>query len=87
MALDAYIWLAFRLHSLQNPTPIPWAMMYKQFGAGFSAIKHFQAEFKKSLALALAAYNQTRVGIEAQGIILHPSPPPIPDRIGCRLIL
>ena len=86
MALDAYIWLAFRLHSLKRRTAISWPMLHQQFGSGFSALKHFQADFKKSLAFALAAYEQARVDIEPQGIILHPSPPPIPDRVLHRLI-
>ena len=87
MALDTYVWLAFRLHSLKKQTPISWPTLHQQFGSGFAAIKHFQAEFKKALALALAAYEQARVEIEPRGIVLHPSPPPIPERIGYRLAL
>lgn len=87
MALDAYVWLAFRLHSLKKPTPISWATMHQQFGSGFAAVKHFQAEFKKSLALALAAYEQARVDIGPRGIVLHPSPPPIPERVTARICI
>jgi Plasmid encoded RepA protein len=34
-AIDAYDWLAYRLHSLMKPTPISWAAVHAQFGAGF----------------------------------------------------
>jgi len=37
MALDLYVWLAYRLHILQKPTPIRWTRLHQQFGAGFNA--------------------------------------------------
>ena len=38
MALDIYAWLAYRLHSLPGPRPIPWRALKPQFGAGFGRI-------------------------------------------------
>src|SRR3954470_11555568 len=35
LALDVYIWLAYRLHSLKQPTPISWTSLFAQFGTGF----------------------------------------------------
>jgi hypothetical protein len=35
LALDVYVWLAYRLHSLTRPTPVTWAALHGQFGAGF----------------------------------------------------
>ncbi|MEI6557718.1 MAG: replication protein RepA [Rhodospirillaceae bacterium] len=85
MALDAYVWLAYRLHSLKKAAPVSWPLLHQQFGAGFAALKHFQPEFKKSLEFALAVYENARVEIDATGIVLYPSPPPIPERIVPRL--
>lgn len=80
MALDVYIWLAYRLHRLERPTAVPWPALYGQFGAGFKALKHFKPEFCKSLKLALAAYPEARVESHVEGIILHRSHAPVGDR-------
>ena len=45
MALDIYAWLAYRLHSLPGPRPIPWRALKPQFGAGFGRIDNFRTRF------------------------------------------
>jgi hypothetical protein len=80
MAIDVYIWLAYRLHQLTKPTPISWAALCAQFGSGFTHGWHFKAKFKEPLALALAAYPEAQVVADDTGLILYPSPPPVPDR-------
>ncbi|HYE49597.1 MAG TPA: replication protein RepA [Azospirillaceae bacterium] len=78
MALDAYIWLAYRLHSLDRPTKLSWAALYHQFGAGFASQKHFKPEFTQALRMAVAAYPESRIEVDAkEGATLYPSPPPI----------
>jgi hypothetical protein len=61
MAIDVYIWLAYRLHQLSKPTPISWTALCAQFGAGFTHARHFKAKFREPLALALAAYPEATV--------------------------
>lgn len=78
MAIDIYIWLAYRLHVLQKPTPVSWAALYAQFGGGFAQIRQFRARFKEPLNLALAAYPEARVSIDDTGLILYPSDPAVP---------
>ena len=80
MALDIYIWLAYRLHKLERQTAISWPALYGQFGVGFKALKHFKPEFSKNLKLALAAYPDARVTVPEEGIVLLPSHAPIGDR-------
>ena len=82
MAIDVYIWLAYRLHRLEKPTPITWAALYQQFGAGFTLIRQFRARFRDTLALALAAYPDAHVSEEEGGLLLYPSPPPVGERRG-----
>lgn len=77
MAIDMYIWLAFRLHCLNKPTPVSWAALFQQFGSGFALPKHFKPAGLESLKTALAAYPDARVDIEDTGVVLHPSRPPI----------
>jgi replication initiator protein len=81
MAIDLYVWLAYRLWKLKRPKRIPWPALYGQFGAGFTRLRAFRQHVKEPLALALAAYPEARVEVDDEaGLILHPSPPPVPER-------
>jgi hypothetical protein len=77
MALDLYVWLAYRLHVLLKPTPVHWGALHGQFGAGFKAQRHFRPTFISNLRLALATYPDARVDEQETGVILHPSRPPV----------
>jgi hypothetical protein len=81
MAIDLYVWLAYRLWQFKRPKRVPWPALYGQFGAGFSRLRAFRQHVKEPLALALAAYPEARVDVDDEaGLILHPSPPPVPER-------
>ena len=77
MSLDIYVWLAWRLHQITRATPISWAAVHAQFGAGFKAVKHFKPAFTEALAAAVAAYPEARVELAEGGITLLPSRPPV----------
>jgi hypothetical protein len=77
LALDVYIWLAYRLHSLSRPTRLSWPSLYAQFGTGFRLPRQFKAYFVEALGAALAAYPDARIDLEGDGICMHPSRPPI----------
>jgi len=81
MAIDVYVWLAYRLHHLPAATPVSWGALYKQFGAGFNHAYHFKPRFRETLALALAAYPEARVSLDEAGVTLYPSPPAVPERL------
>ena len=76
MALDLYLWLAYRLHSLQRPTVVSWTSLHSQFGAATRLLKHFKPHFAREIDAALAAYPDARVDLTEDGIRLQPSPPP-----------
>ena len=81
MAIDLYVWLAYRLWQLKKPKRVPWPALYGQFGAGFTRLRAFRQHVKEPLALALAAYPEARVEVDDDaGLVLHPSPPPVPER-------
>lgn len=84
LAIDVYIWTAYRLHSLSKPITVSWTALYQQFGGGFSLPKHFKPAFLDSLKTALAVYPDARINVEDTGLVLHPSRPPI-ARINERL--
>jgi len=77
VALDVYGWLAYRLHVLDTPKRVSWAALMAQFGVGYSRVRRFKERFKDALELALCVYPQARVLINDDGIVLHPSPPPL----------
>lgn len=79
-SIDIYIWLAYRLHSLSRPTTITWPAVFEQFGAGYSRLRDFRKRFIEALQLALAVYPDAQVDVNEQGLMLYPSPPPIPER-------
>jgi hypothetical protein len=77
-ALDLYIFLSYRLHVLERPTPVSWQSLYQQFGAGAANLRIFKQGFKTPLQLALAAYPEAKVDITDYGLLLKPSPSPVP---------
>jgi hypothetical protein len=78
LAIDVYIWLAYRLHSLTKSTPISWTAIHGQFGAGFRMVRQIKPTFIEALNLALAVYPEASVDITKAGILLNPSPPAVP---------
>lgn len=81
MAIDLYVWLAYRLHILTTPVTISWPGLKQQFGQGYSEIRFFRRDVLPPLQLALAVYPEARVNVdERAGITLHPSAPPVAER-------
>lgn len=82
MALDAYVWLAQRLHRVPPGKPqfITWAAAYEQFGQGFARVRDFRRQFLHTLAQVKNAYPTSRIDANEQGLTLEHSPPPIPPR-------
>ena len=80
-ALDCYIWLAYRLHSLDKPRLVTWAALKAQHGAGFKELYHFKSKFPGVLQLALAVYPAANVEISEAGVIIKPSRPPVTPRL------
>ena len=78
MALDLYVFLSYRLHVLEKPTPVSWSALQQQFGGGYKERWVFVQTVREPLALALAAYPEANVEINESGLILHPSPSPVP---------
>lgn len=76
LALDIYLWLAYRLHVLDKPISLSWMALYAQFGGGVAAIKHWKPKFLRHFVAATAAYPTAETEITEAGIRLYPSPPP-----------
>jgi replication initiator protein len=81
LSLDIYIWLAYRLHTLDKPTSIRWAALSEQFGGTYARQRDFVREFRRALAPAVVAYPEARVEVDDEGLVLHPSRPPVAPRL------
>ena len=77
MSLDLYVWLAWRLHSLNRPTSISWPALHAQFGTGYKAVRQFKPRFVEALGAALAAYPEARTELEDKAMTLYPARPPV----------
>jgi Plasmid encoded RepA protein len=64
LAIDVYIWLAYRLHSLTRPIPITWTAVHAQFGAILHVALQIKPIFTEALNLALAVYPEAGVRVE-----------------------
>jgi hypothetical protein len=80
-ALDCYIWLAYRLHSLTGPRMVTWQALKAQHGAGFKELYHFKSKFPTVLQLALAVYPAANVEVVDAGVIIKPSRPPVAPKL------
>jgi len=81
MAIDVYVWLAYRLHALQQPTCVTWKALHAQFGRGIARMDHFKAHFRQTLDLAISVYPDAHVSEGESGVVLCPSKPPVSPRI------
>lgn len=84
MALDIYLWLAYRLHSLRGPRPVRWHALRQQFGGGrYGQMFTFCQQFGEALDLALAVYpDAARRGVKVveDGLVLSPCDLPVAKR-------
>lgn len=81
LSMDIYVWLAYRLRSLSKPATVSWAALHQQFGSEYSTVRAFRARFNENLREALCVYPDAKIDVTPIGVVLHPSPPAIPDRI------
>ncbi|MGI4808863.1 MAG: replication protein RepA, partial [Janthinobacterium lividum] len=72
-AIDIYCWLAYRLHSLDRPTPVTWKALHAQFGPSVARLDNFRSFFRGALDLAMAVYPEAKVDITERGLTLNPS--------------
>jgi len=80
LCLDIYCWLAHRLHrvSKREGVKLSWENLHFQFGQEYIDRKKFKKKFKIALHQVLAVYPTAKIESVYGGILLKPSPPPIP---------
>jgi len=82
LALDIYCWLAHRLHRIEGrPITLHWRSLREQFAqeyTGPEADKNFKDAFLPQFRKVQLVYPDARVKQVNGGLLLMPSPPPIP---------
>jgi hypothetical protein len=77
LALDLYVWLAYRLHALRKETTVPWHALSDHFGSE-SGHRQLAFRLKETLKDVMAVYPDADVEASARGLILRPSRPAVP---------
>lgn len=81
LAIDLYVWLAYRLHVLNKPVEVSWPALKMQFGAEYKELRFFRRDLLPPLRLALSVYPEARITVDdRRGITLYPSAPPVAER-------
>ncbi|WP_342616470.1 replication protein RepA [Rhodoferax sp. GW822-FHT02A01] len=85
LALDVYAWLSERLHRISRKSLVlHWVSLRDQFAQeyqGKNADKDFKTAFLIALRAVMAVYPQAKVKQVTGGLLLLPSPPPIPYQL------
>jgi len=80
LALDIYAWLTYRMHSLDQPVVIPWAVIEAQFGSSYSATWDFRCKFLERLKAVQVVYPKVRIAeVPGRGLKLSPSLTSVPS--------
>lgn len=83
LAIDLYSWLAQRLHRVNpnRPAFIQWPALKLQFGPDFTRMIDFKRKFHAALKHVHCRYKAAKFEIDADGMRLFNSPPPIAKRL------
>ena len=82
LELDIYQWLAYRMHNMNGRAMPTWQQLYDQFGACHQELRFFKRDFLKALHEVKQVYGGVKIDQTKNGLILLPSPTPVPKKIG-----
>ena len=86
LAIDYYLWFARTMFSLKRSRLVTWEDLHGQFGSAYDFTDkrgrhNFRTESKKQIETrVMIAYPTLRISFDpkGKGILLHPSPTPVP---------
>ena len=81
LALDLYVWWAYRLHALKEPVRVSWRAMMDQFGGQTKAVKRFAELVRDQVPLLQSVYPDAKFDVESWGIVLYPSKPAVASKL------
>lgn len=80
MRLDLYTWLCHRFSYLRQPQLVPWSLLSMQFGSDYRELRNFTTALLRQLPAVMTVYPTAKVAVLEDGLLLTPSPTPIPRR-------
>lgn len=80
MAIDAYAWLTYRMHTLKEPCRVPWISLESQFGSEYARSRDFRRRFLAALDAVKRAWPGLELVEHEHALQLDPSPPSVPPR-------
>ena len=80
LAIDIYMWLAYRMNYLSRPTLVPWLALSNQFGGQYARLRAFKAHFLKQLPFVELAYPGLNIVVQENGLLLIPSARAVPKK-------
>lgn len=83
LGLDLYMWLTYRLFTLNRSVKLPWWLLYRQFGvhpdrASEKTVDNFRSKVLRELRKLKAAWPELRYGTPRGCLELHPTSTRIP---------
>ena len=82
LSIDIYGWLTYRMKTLEEPTPIPWASIERQFGSEYKHPRQFRWMFRKCLGRIRESWpGDLSVEVQEKRVVLHPGPPSVASRM------
>lgn len=74
LVIDIYVWLTYRLRTVDRQQTVSWVALQAQFGPEYTRLRDFRRRFADALRQALAVYPDANVDLDHRGILLRPSP-------------
>jgi hypothetical protein len=84
LAIDYYQWLAYRMSYLGESTLVTWNQLHAQLGSSYDwntkqgRYKFRRESIRQLRERVLKIYPQARVQVKPDGLLLNPSPTPVP---------
>lgn len=72
MALDLYMWLAYRLSYIQHPVTITWDQLSVQFGSNYRRTRDFKAAFLDHLETIAGVHEEILYSADSYSFSLFP---------------
>ena len=85
LGLDIYLWLTYRTFALKHPLRLPWASLYRQFGADpdkasdQATVHNFRTDCLRELKKIKTAWPDLRYTTAKGALVVSPSPSRIPS--------
>lgn len=77
LALDLYVWSAYRLPRVTRPTRVTWEQLSRHFGSDYGEARFMGRKLKQVLPMVQAAYPDARITPVRGGLLLEQSAPPV----------